>query len=75
MAYALVWSPCVGCGAIFGYHPHKVPSVRIKGVREPICRSCVERANPVRRERGLAEIAIQPGAYDPCADHELDLFE
>jgi hypothetical protein len=70
-AYALAWSPCVQCGTLMSYHPHKVPSVRINGVRQPLCETCVKRANPLRRERGLEEIPIQPGAYDPCPESEL----
>ena len=38
--YYFVWSPCAGCGRVIGYNPHHVPSIRVKDVREPVCRSC-----------------------------------
>lgn len=71
MGYALVTSHCIGCGNIFGYNPHKVPSIRIEGKREPICVGCVEVANPKRVANGLEPINILPGAYDPIYESEL----
>ena len=68
---ALLISACVSCRKVFGYHPHKVPSITIQGKREPICRACVLNANPQRRELGLPEIEILPGAYDGCPESEL----
>jgi hypothetical protein len=62
--YAFVISPCCGCGRIFSYNPHRVPSCRINGELEPICRSCVERVNPMRVANGLEPIVPLPGAYD-----------
>jgi len=35
-----------------------------KGAREPICRKCVERANPERIANGLPPIVILEGAYE-----------
>jgi len=69
--YAIVISPCFGCGKTFGYNPHKVPSIPIKGVREPICADCVERANPQRIANGLDPIVVLPGAYEPIDEGEL----
>ena len=69
--YAIVISPCFGCGKTFGYNPHKVPSIPIDGVREPICGDCVERANPIREANGLDPIVVLPGAYDPIDEGEL----
>jgi len=71
MGYAIVWSPCVGCGRVFGFNPHRVPSVPINGVREPICRDCVDRSNPTRIANGLEPIRILPGAYEPIHESEL----
>lgn len=70
MGYYQAFAPCASCGLPFGFNPHLVPSVRRtpEGPREPICRGCVERANPVRRERGLDEIRVLPGAYEPAAE-------
>ena len=71
MGYAFVTSRCFGCGRIFSYNPVRVPSIRIKDVREPICGSCVEVANPRRIENGLDPIVPAPDAYEPVDEREL----
>jgi hypothetical protein len=40
-------------------------------VREPVCRACIEAANPRRKANGLAEIEIQPDAYEAIPEEEL----
>lgn len=65
MGYVMAMSACAGCKQPFSYNPHRVPSVRINGEREPICRSCVERANPQRIANGLDPIEVLPDAYEP----------
>ena len=64
-------APCFGCGLPFSFNPHKVPSVRHEGIRKPVCRVCVELANPERVKNGLEPIAILPGSYDPMREEEL----
>ena len=72
MAFMLATSPCFACGQSFSYNPELVPSIRVNakgsydpnGTAEPICRPCVERANPVRIKNGLEPIVILPGAYE-----------
>ena len=71
MGCVFALSACCGCGGLFTYNPLRVPSLVVKGTREPICRSCLERANPERVARGLAPIEIRPGAYDSCEESEL----
>lgn len=73
MGVAIVISPCAGCGVPFGYNPHRVPSLRrtLDSPREPICLSCVERANPIRKARGLPEIEVLEGAYDAIPESTL----
>jgi hypothetical protein len=71
MGYAFYMSPCCGCGRLFSYNPMRVPSCRIRGVREPICQSCVERVNPMRRANGLEPITPLPDAYEACEESEL----
>lgn len=61
--YMLAFEPCFGCGEVFGFDVDRVPSVLVP--RRPLCRPCVELANPIRRARGLPEIPILPGAYGP----------
>lgn len=72
MGYMLCQSACFGCGCLFSYNPDLVPSIRVNaqgqqdpaGEREPICRNCVDRANPKRLANGLEPIRVPPGAYD-----------
>jgi hypothetical protein len=71
MGFAICHSACFGCGRIFAYNPLRVPSVIVKGAREPICIDCVERANPLRRANGLPPIVPLPDAYDPVEESEL----
>lgn len=56
---------CVGCDELFSYNPTKVPTVTEGGQPRPICGPCVERANPIREERGLNPIIVLKGAYEP----------
>jgi hypothetical protein len=73
MGYALCTSSCFGCHRIFSYNPLRVPSIRHPqtGSREPICRDCVERVNPMRVKNGLEPIVPFPDAYDPIDESEL----
>ena len=71
MGYALAMSPCIGCGQVFGYNPTRVPSITINGEREPICRFCVARVNPIRKANGLPPIVPLPDAYEPVDESEL----
>ena len=74
MGYFFALSPCFGCGRPFVYHPQKVPSLLVNGVREPVCEDCVDRANPLRKQNGLAEIVPLPGAYEPGNEDEAVLL-
>jgi hypothetical protein len=75
MGYAIVMSPCFGCGRIFSFNPNKVPSITPPGrsQREPICENCVRRVNPMRVKNGLAPIEILPGAYEASEEGELNI--
>jgi hypothetical protein len=64
MAYMTAFAPCIGCKRPFAFNPDLVPSIRVNGEREPICRNCVEIANPKRIANGLEPIRVLPGAYD-----------
>lgn len=66
MGYMLAMGRCYSCGQLFSFAPDLVPSIRDRdGVKQPICRACIEYANPERIKRGLAPIEILPGAYEP----------
>jgi len=70
--FVSVLGTCIGCREPFSFHPNLVPSVRVRGSREPICKACVDKANPERIKRGLAPIAILPGAYEAAAEAEVN---
>lgn len=68
------YGECWSCKQPFTFDPHTVPSIPIdpvtnrpadlggvaeRCVRQPVCPSCVERANVQRAERGLP--LIEPG--------------
>jgi hypothetical protein len=63
--YMYVLGHCYGCKRPFTFNADWVPSIRIDGVKEPICRDCVEIANPKRIANGLEPIHIHPDAYEP----------
>jgi hypothetical protein len=88
MGAYLVHGNCFRCGRVFSFNPHKVPSIPVKrnaegqyeavppelgGVREPVCRPCVDEVNPVRVAKGLDPIRILPGAYEPADEFEEPL--
>jgi hypothetical protein len=56
---------------VFSFNPHAVPSVRINGKREPICRECIDTANVGRAMRGEAKIEVAPNAYESIDEEEL----
>jgi hypothetical protein len=53
---------------MIAFNPHKVPSLMINGVREPLCRRCAERWNELHPENARP---IQDGAYDYMPEEEL----
>lgn len=65
MGYMFVMGQCFSCKRMFSFNADFVPSIRVDGVREPVCRTCIEIANPVREKNGLPKITINPEAYEP----------
>jgi hypothetical protein len=65
MAYVHCLGACVVCHRVFSFNPYRVPSVRVRGEREPVCPSCLALANDRRAAKGLDPIVPLPGAYDP----------
>jgi hypothetical protein len=64
MGWMFCTGQCVNCHKIFSFNPDLVPSTPVNGHKEPICRECVEWANPLRKARGLDPIPVLPGAYE-----------
>jgi hypothetical protein len=71
MGYAFMIADCLVCKRAFSFNPNLVPSHRVNGVKEPVCRDCIEAANPVRKKKGLAPLTYAPGAYEPVDEAEL----
>ena len=63
---------CVGCKAPLSFNPRYVPSIRVNGVKEPLCEVCAARWNEIHRvSKGLDPIPVDPRAYSPLPEHEL----
>lgn len=71
MGYVMAMGRCIGCSNVFSFNPVRVPSIRINGTKEPICKECVEKVNPMRRANGVPEIVPHPDAYDAADEQEL----
>jgi len=71
MGYVTCIGTCIGCKKTFSFNPHKVPTVRVEGVKREICRTCIEIANPKRIANGLEPCEILPGAYEAMPEEEL----
>ncbi len=69
--YVTVYGFCCGCGSLISFHPNKVPSIRVNGTKEPVCRNCIEAANAQRVAEGGEPFVIDPDAYEACPAHEL----
>jgi hypothetical protein len=64
MAYMSCMGPCVGCRRVFSFNPDRVPSLRVDGYKQPVCRDCMAKVNVERKEKGLEPFPVQPGAYE-----------
>lgn len=62
---------CLLCRQPFGFNPHKVPSYRVNGEREPICPTCMADLNQKRQMAGLDPFPIAPDAYAALPEDEL----
>jgi hypothetical protein len=71
MGYAFVIGSCCICKETFTFNPIRVPSLRIKGTKEPICKICMENINRLRKKNDLEPFSILPDAYEACREEEL----
>lgn len=62
--FAFAVTACIGCNRLFSCNPALVPSVSLDGMRQPVCRSCVDRLNRNRARHHLQKIEPAPGAYE-----------
>lgn len=61
MAYMMLMATCCNCKQSMTCNPDLVPSLRINGVKEPLCRACAERWEEIHHKTGT----ISQFAYDP----------
>jgi hypothetical protein len=71
MGFVSCTGTCYTCRKLITFNPNKVPSIRINGVKEPVCRECITAANPKRKANGMPEITILPGAYEAAPEEEI----
>lgn len=71
MGYVSVMGNCFACGNPFCFNPHRVPSFRVNGVRQPVCSNCMSIANEKRVAQGLLPHPIHKDAYEPLNENEL----
>lgn len=68
MSIMTVLGLCYTCGRRMTFSPTLVPSLPATltrtGTKEPVCWTCIERANPERIKNGLPPIEILEGAYE-----------
>jgi hypothetical protein len=65
MPFMFVVGSCVACHAMITFNPHHVPSLRVRGEREPLCKSCFARWNKIHRtSQGLEPLPLHPEAYE-----------
>lgn len=69
--FVMAYGECVSCRRVFGFNPTAVPSIRIKGTREPVCASCFDRLNAIRVEMDLEPWTRRPDAYEPLDERDL----
>ena len=69
--YVTCYAPCILCGQPFSFNPVHVPSIRVRGVKQPLCEGCVPPVNAFRISRGLPAIEPHPDAYEPCEESEI----
>jgi len=60
---------CAACDGLVIFNPDTVPSIRVRGKREPLCLLCAREWNRIHRtERGLPPVEIPETAYVPGSD-------
>lgn len=69
--YAFMIGDCIACHRPFTFNPVHVPSIRVNGKREPVCKGCVDLANVEREKLGNPPLTYHPDAYGICREEEL----
>ena len=64
--YSLI-APCFACKRVFASNPNAVPSYE----NQPICATCIAKANDNRKKRGLPLWPVPADAYAPAEEGAL----
>jgi hypothetical protein len=66
MAFMYGHGHCINCRARISFNIDFVPTLRVNGEREPLCRSCHAKWNEIHRtSKGLDPVPLHPEAYEP----------
>jgi hypothetical protein len=68
MGYAIMIGQCCACQRVVEFNPHAVPSLRINGVKQPLCLNCANRWNELHPENARP---IREDAYKWIDENEL----
>ena len=69
--YALMLAQCPVCKNGFACNPLRVPSLRINGEKEGICKDCFEFRQQYREANDLPRETYAADAYSPVNAEEL----
>lgn len=71
--YVTATDACAACGKLCTFNPVYVPSIRVHGVRKPVCGSCITAANIQRAANNLEPLTPHRQAYEPLLEEDLPL--
>jgi len=64
--YYWAMGACVACGSTISFNLDYVPSIRVDGVKEPLCRGCFGQWNQIHRiSKDLEPVPLHLQAYEP----------
>jgi hypothetical protein len=61
MGWMFVAGRCAACQTFITFNPDLVPSIRVNGVKEPLCPECVAKWEQIHGQK----VNIHPEAYEP----------
>jgi hypothetical protein len=68
MGYMIAMGACAACHRPMSFNPNTVPSIRVNGLREPVCKACIDAENVRRKalnDPALPPLTYRPDAYEP----------
>lgn len=72
MGYAFCLGTCINCAKSISFNPRRVPSIKVDGVKEPLCAECCAKWNEIHRvSKGLEPIPPHKDAYTYCREEDL----